>query len=86
MANSADTDQKPTDQDLHCLQRQDLSWFSRTRVIISGAMKTEYFPIAPDKSEYQVTIFLISPGKCMLWVLISEVLLMSITTSVFREK
>ena len=24
--------QKPTDLDLHCLQRQDISWFSRTRV------------------------------------------------------
>ena len=37
MANSADPDQlaffqKPADLDLHCLQRQDLSGFSRTRV------------------------------------------------------
>ena len=36
MANSADPDQlassEPTDLDLHCLQRQDISWFSRTRV------------------------------------------------------
>ena len=32
MANSADPDQKPTDLDLHCLQRQSLSGFSRTRV------------------------------------------------------
>ena len=24
--------QKPTDLDLHCLQRQGISWFSRTRV------------------------------------------------------
>ena len=37
MANSADPDQmaslqKPADLDLHCLQRQDISWFSRTRV------------------------------------------------------
>ena len=39
MANSADPDQlaseeqkKPTDLDLHCLQRQDISRFSRTRV------------------------------------------------------
>ena len=29
MTNSADPDQKPTDLDLHCLQRQG---FSRTRV------------------------------------------------------
>ena len=33
MANSADPDlQKPTDLDLRCLQRQDISGFSRTRV------------------------------------------------------
>ena len=32
MANSADQDQKPTDLDLHCLQRQGISGFSRTRV------------------------------------------------------
>ena len=34
MANSADQDllKKPTDLDLHCLQRQGISGFSRTRV------------------------------------------------------
>ena len=36
MANSADPDQlaskKPTDLDLHCLQRQGISGFSRIRV------------------------------------------------------
>ena len=38
MANSADTDQlasnlqKPTDLDLHCLQKQGIYGFSRTRV------------------------------------------------------
>ena len=36
MANSADPDQldlqKPTDLELHCLQRQGISGFSRTRV------------------------------------------------------
>ena len=32
MANSADLDQKPTDLDLQCLQRQGTSGFSRTRV------------------------------------------------------
>ena len=34
MANSADQDQKPADLDLHCLQRQDISGFRRTRVKI----------------------------------------------------
>ena len=33
MANSADSDQLASDLDLHCLQRQDISRFSRTRVI-----------------------------------------------------
>ena len=39
MANSADPDQleKPTDLDLHCLQRQGLSGFSKTRVKFSNA-------------------------------------------------
>ena len=36
MANNADSDQlassEPIDLDLHCLQRQDISGFSRTRV------------------------------------------------------
>ena len=32
MANSVDPVQKPTDPDLHCLHRQDISRFSRTRV------------------------------------------------------
>ena len=54
MANSADPDQlsseiswllqKPTDLDIHCLQRQDLSGFSRTRVneeIISANIVVE---------------------------------------------
>ena len=41
MANSADPDQlassEATDLDLHCLQRQDLSGFSRTRVNMSAS-------------------------------------------------
>ena len=40
MANSADPDQlaskKPTDLDLHCLQRQGIYGFSRTRVKIQS--------------------------------------------------
>ena len=35
MANSADPDELPTDLDLHCRQRQDISEFSRTRVKVS---------------------------------------------------
>ena len=31
MGNSADPE-KPSDLDLHCLQRQDISGFSRTKV------------------------------------------------------
>ena len=33
--NSADPDQKTTDLELHCLQRQSISGFSRTRVSLS---------------------------------------------------
>ena len=32
MTNSVDPDQLASDLDLHCLQRQDISGFSRTRV------------------------------------------------------
>ena len=52
MANSADPDQKPTDPILHCLQRQGISWFRRTRV------KEKYLVI--DNS---VINFLISQKK-----------------------
>ena len=31
MANSADPDQLASSEDLHCLQKQDISEFSRTR-------------------------------------------------------
>ena len=32
IANNVDPDQKPLDLDLHCLERQGISVFSRTRV------------------------------------------------------
>ena len=45
-ANSADPDQlaseKPTDLDLHCLQKQCISGFSRTRVKIKRQAKTVF--------------------------------------------
>ena len=44
MANSADPDQRPTDLDLHCLQRQGISRFSRTRVN-AGHRKTSVFTV-----------------------------------------
>ena len=34
MTNSADRDQLASEMDLHCLQRQGISRFSRTRVIV----------------------------------------------------
>ena len=37
MANSADSDQKPTELDLDCLQRQGKFGFSMTRVKMSDA-------------------------------------------------
>ena len=57
MANSANPDQKPTDLDLHCLQRQGISGFSRTRV-------KEYLEII---LEYY---FLFLHKNTTLWVLI----------------
>ena len=33
MANSADPDQKPTDRDLPCLQRQDVSGLKRNKLL-----------------------------------------------------
>ena len=47
MANSADLDQKPTNLDLHYLQRQDIEGFSRTRV------KGEYLAIYYIQSNYR---------------------------------
>ena len=41
MTNSADSDQKPTDLDLYCLQRQGISRFSRTRVNTASIMGKE---------------------------------------------
>ena len=45
MENSVDPDQfqKPTDLDLHCLQGQDISGFSRTRVNISNTLFHTFF-------------------------------------------
>ena len=43
MANSADPDQKPTDLDLHCFQRQDISRFSRNKVNINKDWITNLF-------------------------------------------
>ena len=45
MANSADPDQKPTDLDLHCLQRQDISGFSRTRQMANAKAERLLFEI-----------------------------------------
>ena len=48
MANSAEPDQlassgKPTDLDLRCLQRQDISGFSRTRVKIDPILEGAWY-------------------------------------------
>ena len=55
MANSADPDQlafqKPTDLDLHCLQRQDISGFSRTRADSADNKLMTSFFIFPRKED-----------------------------------
>ena len=46
MVNSVDPDQlEPTDLDLHCLQRQGISGFSRTRVNNANILLTQQQPI-----------------------------------------
>ena len=57
--------QKPTDLDLHCLQRQGVCGFSRTRVNIT-----------PDKALFHqnVLIFFLFLQENMLWSLIGKVL------------
>ena len=80
MTNSADPDQlasseKPTDLEIHCLQRQGISEFSRTRdkltvVLLNLDISCLYQHIGLDKSGYQVNNFLISQRKHMLWILI----------------
>ena len=77
MANSIDPDQlalKPTDLDLHCLQRQGISRFSRTRVKISVALqasklvtchcsnKTRYEP-SHDKTNKMACVPRDQPGQ-----------------------
>ena len=56
--------QKPTDLDLHCLQRQGISGFSRTKF---NKYNTKWINSTRQES-YQVAIFLISPWKHVLWV------------------
>ena len=54
MANSADPVQKPTDLDLHCLQRQGISGLSRTRVKCIESLDycvMRYYPITKSRSE-----------------------------------
>ena len=63
MANSVDPDQlaslKPTDLYLHCLQRQDISGFSRTRV--KGRMQSCKLQCCHMKNlnETETTIFVL---------------------------
>ena len=62
MANSVDPDQlafqKPTDLDLHCLQRQGISGFSR-KMVNSGILLYMYFLFFPRKQ----TCFVLSCFK-----------------------
>ena len=62
MADSADPDQKPTDLDLHCLQRQGISGFSMTR----GKSSLGIFYMVSD---VQTTLFistLDTTTKCII--------------------
>ena len=75
-ANSGDPDQMPhfraSDLGLQCLPNILLG-VSRCQWV--KVWRFSYFSIATDKSGYPHNIFLISPRKHMLWVLIRSALL-----------
>ena len=60
MSKSADPDQLVTDLDLHCLQRRDISRFSRTRVKL-----VNYFQCI----EYVHCSFMMSSSLCLCVVI-----------------
>ena len=68
MANSADPYQKPTDLDLHCLQRQGISGLSRTRVKLK---KITYRGYDPDclNYKYSKTLMTRTPMSCLPWMI-----------------
>ena len=61
MANSADPDQvasqKPTDLDLHCLQMQGISGFSRTRVKSLSEERVQLSIFCKKESNLISTVF-----------------------------
>ena len=86
MANSADPDQKPTDLDLHCLQRQGISRHNRKWVNLHLCENSGQ-SVAPDKRGIHIIVFLfLHENICLGYSLESEVLLMSTITDVFVEK
>ena len=63
MANNADPGQMPTDLDLHCLQSQSISGFSRTRIFVltlwvkfSADDILKYFSYFSQKTEFGICI------------------------------
>ena len=48
---------KPTDLDLHCLQRHDISGFIRTRVNISKGSAPGYVTVSGDTVSGYMTVF-----------------------------
>ena len=80
MTNSADPDQlasqKPTDLDLHCLQRQGLSGFSRTR----GKNCSQYDLNNVERDvKHQTIIYLQDPGLTLLlcWPLVEDLIMVT---------
>ena len=74
MANSVDQDHlaslKPTDLDLHCLQRQDMSGFSRTRVNLSWGTafptRLHVCPVKTGQPAHMCSLIRVFAGH--LWV------------------
>ena len=75
MANSVDPDQlvsillqKPTDLDLHYLQRQDISGFSRTRVNIYIMYEENYIQLTLVISNTDNSNYCFSQTK--IWIIL----------------
>ena len=72
MVNSADPDQKPTDLDLNCLQRQGISGFSMTRAnmgiyaLLYRHVKRSDFFLCKYREKNVLTFVLLNPDMSCL--------------------
>ena len=83
MANSADPDQKPTDLDLHCLQRQGISGFSRARVKLCNNKHQIPLRGAPN---YAYPRHMFPRGKTFIWIVLLSTAMVSAREDDFVQK